>query len=255
METHDSPTFERDIRPKFSQWDRVQMMGLLDLWNYESVRSNARNILLSLQTDLTKPNTGWSLLPYVHVMPLVTGPWPGEWIELFSTWIEGGCLQGEAPPQTSTDHPFLPSFMILSEALTGFDDLHSKPAVAAQYLARLLEDTSHASLVEGFLKKYEGLAGVPASQREAALPKNICDDPIAKRIILMWYNAGLKNAFGWYTMTPKPSTYVYGLVWRAISAHASGYATENIPSYWRFSPSSNQYTGAWGPASPWREGP
>jgi hypothetical protein len=51
-----------------------------------------------------------------------------------------------------------------------------------------------------------------------------------------------------------PQQYIYGLVWRAISAHPMGYATENTPSYWRFQPQPTQsppMTGASGPAAGW----
>ena len=41
MATADPPTFYRDIKPLFSQWDRIQMIGRFDLWSYADVKSRA----------------------------------------------------------------------------------------------------------------------------------------------------------------------------------------------------------------------
>src|SRR5712691_6654697 len=120
MATSGPPTFYRDIKPLFSQWDRIQMIGRFDLWSYADVKGRANSIWLSLQPDPTKPNTGWSLLPFVHIMPAVNAP----------------------PPP----NPLLPVFIALSEALTGFDDLHTNPDLAQAYLDRLLAGDAAASV-------------------------------------------------------------------------------------------------------------
>ena len=98
MATSDPPTFYRDIKPLFSQWDRIQMIGRFDLWSYADVKSRANSIWLALQEDPAKPNTGWSLLPFVHIMPEVNGPLPQADIDLFKAWIDAGCIEGDHPP-------------------------------------------------------------------------------------------------------------------------------------------------------------
>jgi hypothetical protein len=250
----DPPTYYRDIKPLFSQWDRIQMIGRFDLWSYADVKSRANSIWLSLQEDPTKPNTGWSLLPFVHVMPEVNGPLPQADIDLFKAWIDAGCIEGDhpAPP---VKNPLLPVFIALSEALTGFDDLHANPDLAQAYLDRLLAGDAKAA-VNGLLAAQAGIDAVPYAQRAARLGPDAGKDAGAQAIILIWYNGGVlptANA-SWYSMAPAPQKYIYGLVWRAISAHPMGYASENTPSYWRFQPQPTQsppMTGASGPAAGW----
>lgn len=250
MATSDPPTYHRDIKPLFSQWDRIQMIGRFDLWSYADVKSRAQSIWLSLQPDPTKPNTGWSLLPFVHIMPEVNGPLPQTDIDLFKAWIDAGCPEGDAPAPP-VKNPLLPVFIALSEALTGFDDLHTNPDLAEAYLDRLLAGDAKAA-VTSLLTAQTGIDAVPYAQRAAKLGPNAGKDAGAQAIILIWYNAGVGS--GWYTMKPAPQKYIYGLVWRAISAHPMGYATENTPSYWRFQPQPTQsppMTGASGPAAGW----
>src|SRR6266850_12531 len=145
MATSGPPTFYRDIKSLFTQWDRIQMIGRFDLWSYADVKGRANSIWLSLQPDPTKPNTGWSLLPFVHIMPAVNGPLPQAQIDLFKAWIDAGCIEGDhpAPP---LPNPILPVFIALSEALTGFDDLHANPDLAQAYLDRLLAGDAAASV-------------------------------------------------------------------------------------------------------------
>ena len=76
------PTFYHDIRPLFSQYERIMMMFYCDFWNYEQVKARAESIHLSLQPAEAPPNPGgWSKLSEVHVMPVGVGPWPQEKIE------------------------------------------------------------------------------------------------------------------------------------------------------------------------------
>jgi hypothetical protein len=247
------PTYYDDIKPLFTQWDRIQMIGRFDLWSYDDVQSRANSIWLSMQEDPNKPNTGWSLLPFVHVMPAVNGPLPKADVALFKAWIDAGCIEGDhpAPPVIS---PILPVFIALSEALTGFDDLHNNPELAQAYLGRLLTSDAKAA-VNSLIAAQTGIDAVPYAQRAAKLGPDAGKDAGAQAIILIWYNGGVLLAGeSWYSMKPEPQKYIYGLVWRAISAHPMGYATENTPSYWRFKPQSTlspPMTGASGPAAGW----
>ena len=70
------PTFYQDIQKLFTQLDRIKMMfySNLDLWNYEEVKNIANKILSTLQPDYTGPGGR---------MPLETGPWSKEKINLF----------------------------------------------------------------------------------------------------------------------------------------------------------------------------
>ena len=91
-----SPTFYQDIKPLFTEFDRVKMKYFIDLWNYHQVKAHAITIHLCLQPRVIngKPDPeGWSMLPQVHVMPK-GAPWPQEHIDLFGRWIELGCPAG-----------------------------------------------------------------------------------------------------------------------------------------------------------------
>jgi hypothetical protein len=235
-----APTYYGDIKPLFTQWDRIMMGGLFDLWSYDDVKAHAGTILLALQPDPSKPNTGWSLYPGVHVMPLITGPWPDAHIKLFDAWIKAGTQEGPAPVTPATT-PTLPDFIALSEALTGFDDLHTNKVLAQTYLDALMADATAGPAVTALLAAQKGFASVPAAQQAAKLGPNIGKDPGAQAISSIWYNAGF-NVQGWYALPPEQK-YVYGLVWRAISAHPMGYATENVPGYWKYAPQGRQFTG------------
>jgi hypothetical protein len=246
MATSNPPTYYGDIKPLFTQWDRINMIGRFDLWSYDDVKSRANSIWLSLQPDPAKPNTGWSLLPFVHIMPVVNGPLPQEQIDLFKAWIDGGCQEGDHP-KPPVLNPLLPVFIALSEALTGFDDLHTNPDLAQAYLDYLLAGDSAAG-VNSLLAAQQGLDAVPYADRAAKLGPDAGKSAAAQAIILVWYNAT------YYANAPEPQKYIYGLVWRAIAAHPMGYATENTPSYWRFQPDPTQsppMTGASGGASGW----
>ncbi len=245
--TTQAPTFSQDIRPKFTQYDRIQMMFFCDLWDHAQVKAHAERICLSLQEDPKQPNTGWSLLPGVHVMPVYGGPWPASWVDTFKAWIAGGCQPGPTPPAPPEPSPWLPLFLSLSKALTGFDDLDSKPDLAQAYLDRLLASATHQSALLALLEAWRGIASLPPAEQAAAIPKQIMTNEAARAVILAWYNAQVDGDQG----TPANNQYVYGLVWRALSAHPMGYATENLPFYWRFSPEGSMYTGSAGPAAPW----
>ena len=234
------PTFSADIKPLFTQYDRIKMMFFVDLWNYEQVKANANNIWLSLQLDPDQPNTGWSLLPGVHVMPEYTGPWPQAQIDLFKAWIDGGYQPGELPPTPPPPSPWLPAFIALSEMLTGFNDLNKDPALAQTYLDLLVNSAGSAN-VEALVNKWNEISASDVAAREDAVAKEIMADatlgPLAQKLIILWYNATIDGQ-------QQKDQYKKGRVWDAIMAHPMGYAIENTPFYWQFYPEDGNYTGA-----------
>ncbi len=77
-----TPIFEMHILPMFRQLDRQHMMRVnstLDLWDYDSVKRAAPNIVNRACGDTpSMPTQG------------VGGAWPSEWRALFSRWVAGG---------------------------------------------------------------------------------------------------------------------------------------------------------------------
>jgi hypothetical protein len=77
-----TPIFEMHILPLFRQLDRQHMMRVnhnLDLWDYDSVKASAPNILQRAGGDNpTMPTSD------------VGGMWPSEWRALFARWVAGG---------------------------------------------------------------------------------------------------------------------------------------------------------------------
>ena len=68
-------SFETDIRPLFTQWDRTEMDWLFDLWSYEEVKQRAPAILERLEEE---------------TMPCDV-PWDAERIDRFRRWLAEGC--------------------------------------------------------------------------------------------------------------------------------------------------------------------
>jgi hypothetical protein len=68
------PSFEKDIKPLFREFDREQMEYSFDLWKYDDVRENAEAIIERLEEG---------------DMPC-DEPWPEEQIDLFKSWVEEG---------------------------------------------------------------------------------------------------------------------------------------------------------------------
>jgi hypothetical protein len=239
------PTFTEDIKPLFSQYDRIKMSFFCDLWNYDDVKTNANSIYLCLQVDPKQPNTGWSLLPNVHVMPLYTGPWPPAQIALFKAWIDGGCQPGKLPPPPPSPNPELPLFVALSQQLTGFDDLNQNLVLAQTYFDIIFG--SGPSRTNSILTAWKTIVASSAQDLDAAVAKQIMGDAtlaaIAQKIILLWYNASIYTNL---QLTQQlQDQYAQGLVWRAILAHPMGYAVENTPFYWQYFPQDGLYTGAY----------
>jgi hypothetical protein len=67
-------SFEGDIKPLFREKDRDSMLKAFDLWSYADVQAHADAIAGRLK-DGSMP---------------CDGPWPGDRVELFERWVEGG---------------------------------------------------------------------------------------------------------------------------------------------------------------------
>jgi hypothetical protein len=68
------PGFAQDIKPLFREEDREAMDFAFDLWDYDDVRDQAKDILERLE-DGSMP---------------CDGEWPPEQIDLFRQWIDAG---------------------------------------------------------------------------------------------------------------------------------------------------------------------
>jgi hypothetical protein len=241
-----APTFSEDIRPLFTQYDRIKMSFFCDLWDYSEVKPKAQQILLSLQEDPKQPNSGWSLLPGVHVMPLYTGPWSRDQIALFKAWIDGGCQPGNPPPAPPAPDPQLPAFIDLSEHLTGFDNLGANLVLAQTYFD-LISEASGATKPNEILSVWKSILSGSPADLDALIAKQIMANSalalIAQKIILLWYNASVYSKLD-CPPNQLPHQYTEGLVWKAILAHPMGYAVENVPFYWQYYPQNGSYTGA-----------
>lgn len=243
-----TPTFYQDIRPLFSQWERIMMMFYCDFWNYEQVKARATSIHLSLQPAQPGANPGgWSKLPEVHVMPVGTGPWAQEKIDLFGAWIKGGCLEGTATYTPPAPGPLVPDFIALSKVLTGFDDLDilgDVNTLAQIYIDRITAETTQGAQLSALLSaaKAASFSGIlDASGKATGSFTSYAD--LMKTITVAWYTATVNGSYG----NASNTQYIQGLEWRAMAAHPMGFANENVPFYWQFKPESDMYTGliAW----------
>lgn len=239
-----APTFYQDIRPLFTQYDRIMMMFYADLWDYEQVKERAKAIHLSLQPLEPGDNPGgWSKLPEVHIMPVGTGPWPRENIDLFGNWIENGCQEGMAPPPPPTPGPGVPAFLALSRKVTGFDDLDilgDAEALAQTYIDRLRRDETVSKQLDALLTTVgsDGADAIIASDGEISADFVEYKD-VLRTIAVSWYTGSVNGNPG----APEWNTYVNGLQWRAVQAHPMGFANMNVPFYWKFKPEADDYTG------------
>jgi hypothetical protein len=66
------PSFAEAIKPLFREEDRMAMSWAFDLWDAESVRTNAAAIL----DHLERGN-----------IPIDHDPWPDEQVQLFREWM------------------------------------------------------------------------------------------------------------------------------------------------------------------------
>ena len=67
-------SFETHVKPMFRVSDRAGMKWAFDLWSYDDVSEHAEKILARV---------GAGTMPPDHA-------WPGDWVDLFSRWVEGG---------------------------------------------------------------------------------------------------------------------------------------------------------------------
>lgn len=70
-------SFALHIRGMFTDTQRGCMAAYFDLASYDDVKANAETILAAVSD---------------HSMPAdASGPWPDEWIQLFTRWKAEGC--------------------------------------------------------------------------------------------------------------------------------------------------------------------
>lgn len=251
-------TYYDNIKPLFSQYDRVMMIGRFDLHNYDDVKQWANKLWLSLQPS-GEPG-GWSKLEGTHVMPKIPGPWPQEWVDIFKQWIDGGCLEGTPPftIPTGPDANTLKLFITLSEMLTGFSDLGATPdqqQLAAIYYNRLLTESQYGSTMAQMLNAWDSISTMANPGSEVG-EKMIKPFPLSQDLIILWYNTatnrmppakpGVTPARYAYYGTPGFNQFEHGLVWKATGSHPTAYAPENSPFYWRLQPEEDgRYSGQW----------
>ena len=238
----ETPTFYQDIKPLFTQFDYVRMKSRVNLWDYETVKTEATNIHLALQPAHPPKPGGWSKIPGVHIMPLETGPWPQEQIDLFGTWIEAGCPEGTPPPVPPTPGPLVPLFLSLSQVLTGFeklDILGDENVLAQVYIDTLQANTQTSAPFESLMGVLENGSVddvLDANGKVTAAFKAHQDS--LKTITILWYSS---------TIMGEAVKYIHGLQWRAIQAHPIGFANQVFPPfYWNYEPQPGgpvNYTG------------
>jgi hypothetical protein len=80
-----TPVFELHILPMIRATDREHMVQYtgIDLWNYDQLVEHAAVVerRLGVSKDMPPDETG--------------GPWPDEWVQLFSRWRTSGCKRLE----------------------------------------------------------------------------------------------------------------------------------------------------------------
>ena len=70
-------SFQRDIKPLFTEMDRDHMMGSFDLWDYMEVKNNADAIYDSVKSGSMPP-------------PDVEPTWDTAKVAKFKQWIDEG---------------------------------------------------------------------------------------------------------------------------------------------------------------------
>ncbi len=249
----DKLTYYQDIIPMFSQWEVFQMLAIpakLNLWDYNSVKAKAELIYNSFLTDDKRVDPYKTQLVGIDPMPLVIGPWPDDWIQIFRTWVDDGCLEGTAPVTPPADDQ-TPGFIELSKVLTGYDgegpDEIDNPLSLAElfsnlgpiYQDRIKKESDHREKWNSLIANWEEIRLLPKEQLNAAVAE-IMDQSnplssLAKDIITIWYTSAVNGHLG----TPEYNQYKYGLAWRVIWAHPQGYADSvrsNIQFYWELEP-------------------
>lgn len=242
-------------------WDTVKRLfsgadiGFMKMYgfrfdDYDYVAQNINEILSRLEKKTMPPKPEFA-------------PWSEERIRMLRDWRDAG-FQKSAPVDEE-----LAAFIQMSEFLTGFDDLHNDPGLAAWYLDRLktrqeneggVNQTDFAALMAGFDPSD------PAAFESGTLTKPACES-VARTIILLWYTASfidLSNGFAASpegTGTPEDNRYISGLMWRAFHAHPMGYSSEGWydheagkyslkgEPYWKFKPEPDGQNTGLGPNS------
>jgi len=134
----------------------------------------------------------------------------------------------------------IPSFLALSEVLTGFTEFELNGTGQTQRYFSTLSDVVGAATVAELLTTFTTLAeaaGDDAEMLDKTLRAEILSSeklgPVARNLIKLWYigtwyqlPAGWHKAFGVGSedkdFVPHPSSYVEGLLWPAIGAHPPG---------------------------------
>lgn len=85
------PRFETHIRHLFRRLDRDRMLSRFDLWNADDVIAHADVILDRISRARHEPVHG-EMPPSEY-----GGPWPDEWVDLFSRWKDAAFPRLEMP--------------------------------------------------------------------------------------------------------------------------------------------------------------
>ncbi len=232
----------------------MQMYGF-NLDDYEFVAKNIDALLSRIEDGSMPPKPEFA-------------PWSQEKIQMLRDWKAAGF------PRSAPVNAELTKFIRMSEFLTGFDDLHADPGLAAWYLNRLktrpengdsgnsekaVNQADLAALMAGFDPSDT------ASFESDTLTKPACES-VARTIILLWYTASFIDLGSGFaaeggTGTPADNRYIAGLMWRAFHAHPMGYSSEGWydhetgkyslggKPYWQFKPEPNGQNTGLGPNS------
>jgi hypothetical protein len=72
-------SYQRDIKPMFTQLDRDHMSKMFDLWNYDDVKAKAASIYATVESGA---------MPPAGVEPR----WSADKVQVFKQWMEDGYL-------------------------------------------------------------------------------------------------------------------------------------------------------------------
>jgi hypothetical protein len=150
MANNRRPIFELHIRPMFRVLDRVHMTRLgvnkrIDLMDYQQVKDKFPKIRSLLEDPSPMPTRGTG------------GPWPQEWIDLFTRWKETGF--GRLTKAAGSN------FRLVSEAPDRFvlrcDVTLPDPRATAWF--DILQAQPEAQLYEVVMEQVEGAPPAPTT--------------------------------------------------------------------------------------------
>jgi hypothetical protein len=72
-------SYQRDIKPLFTQMDRDHMLNSFDLWNYDDVKTNAEPIYAAVEGGTMPP-------------PGTEPRWSADRVQAFRQWMRDGYL-------------------------------------------------------------------------------------------------------------------------------------------------------------------